>query len=85
MAGRISIPVREHGSDKWAALTMMGESHDICGEKVKCIEQNFSFLGQHRVRLYRFKKNVHWRLPKGIQLDIAAVPPAGVPRRPQRP
>jgi hypothetical protein len=77
----VRVPVRMVGTVRWGALHYMADTHDICGEKVDCIDQKYSFAGQHRVRLYRFKKNVHWRIPIGVNLDIADVPPAEAPRR----
>jgi hypothetical protein len=39
------------------------------------VENKYSFAGGHRVRLYRFKDNVHWRIPAGVELDISRVDP----------
>jgi hypothetical protein len=73
------------GTERWGQLSAFGDAHLICGETVKLRDEKFSFAGQHRVRLYSFKKNVHWKIPDGIPLDIAAVPPAAsAPRRAQR-
>jgi hypothetical protein len=57
------------------------QQHMICAEDVRLKTESFSFAGQHRVRLYSFKKNVHWKIPDGIPLDIAGVAPATPPRR----
>jgi hypothetical protein len=79
MADHIRVPVKTVGSDRWGQLSAFGEAHLICGENVKLKDQNLSFAGGHRVRLFSFKKNVHWKIPEGISLDIAGVAPAGSP------
>lgn len=75
MKPRISVPVKVVGGDQWAELHLFGLVHEICGEEVKLLKENFTFAGQHRVRLYKFKKNVHWKVPLGTKLDIEAVVP----------
>jgi hypothetical protein len=77
----ITVPVKVIGTDRWAQLNFFGDSHSICGEKVKSIEENYTFAGGHRVRLYVFKKNVHWKIPAGISLDVGKVNPAAPPPR----
>lgn len=86
MRGRVSVPVKENSSGRWGDLTVFGHSHDICAESVKMIEAKFSFSGNHRVRLYKFSKSVHFRIVKGMELDISSVLPAqaAAPRRQQR-
>jgi hypothetical protein len=59
-------------------------AHEICCESGKLKNENFSFSGGHRVRLYQFKKNVHWRIPDGAELDISNVVPDNARRRNQR-
>jgi hypothetical protein len=85
MSDRIRVPVKIVGTERWGQLNLLGDAHLICGETVKLKDENFSFAGQHRVRLYSFKKNVHWKIPEGIPLDVADVAPAtAAPRRTQR-
>ena len=85
MADHVRVPVKQIGTDRWGQLSLLSDSHLICGESVKLKNENFSFAGGHRVRLYLFKKNVAFKIPEGISLDIAAVPPAtSAPRRAQR-
>lgn len=83
MSDRVSLPVRLFKNERWAELSSGAptQSHDICAEKVNKRDDQFSFIGGHRVRLYAFKKNVHWRVPVGVMLDISGVPPAQPPRR----
>lgn len=81
MADSLRIPVKTIGTERWGQLCVLAESHVLCGEVVKKKDDNYSFAGQHRVRLYSFKKNVHWKIPDGIQLDVTGVPPATPPRR----
>jgi hypothetical protein len=69
----ISFPIKTHNGEKWAELSHYGLAHEICGEKVFQKDQMFSFAGGHRVRLYAFKKNVHWKIPVGSTLDISEV------------
>ena len=81
----VQVPVKTVGTERWGQLSLLGDAHLICGETVKLKEENFSFAGGHRVRLYLFKKNVHWRIPESIALDITdVVPAAAAPRRTQR-
>jgi len=85
MADHVRVPVKIVGTERWGQLSLLGDTHLICGESVNLKDASFSFAGGHRVRLYSFKKNVHWKIPEGISLDIAAVPPAtAAPRRAQR-
>jgi hypothetical protein len=81
MSERISIPIKRHGGHKWGALAYLGPNHDICCEKGECIDQKYSFADGHRVRLFRFKKQVYWKIPDGVEIDISGVLPATPPRR----
>ncbi|PZO50453.1 MAG: hypothetical protein DCF16_12945 [Alphaproteobacteria bacterium] len=80
---RLTIPVKSVGSDDWGELSAFGPSvvHQVCGEVVNLANPNFSFAGGHRVRVYSFKKNVHWKIPGGTTFDIGDVKPADPPRR----
>lgn len=79
MSNRISIPYCVHDGWRWARLSLFGKDHHICAEDLTVVDNKYTFLGQHRVRLYKLKKNVHWRIPE--QYDISGVPPAEPPRR----
>jgi hypothetical protein len=81
MRARVSVSIKDYNGDKWGDLASFADSHDICGEKVKEVNSNYSFIGGHRVRLYRFKKNVHWMVPKGTDFEITDVSQASSPRR----
>ena len=72
---KIGIPIKRIGGADWGELSAFGPSHThvICGEKVNQGE-DISLAGGHRVRLFRFKKNVHWKIPIGVDLDITDVP-----------
>lgn len=83
MRDRVSVPVRMVDGERWGDLNVLASTHEICGEVVKCKNEKFSFAGQHRVRLFQFKKNVHWKIPEGIDLDITNVLPGAAPRRRQ--
>jgi hypothetical protein len=81
MASHLTVPIKTVGTDRWGQLNFFGETHLICGEWVKQ-KSDISFAGGHRVRLFSFKKNVHWKIPEGISLDVANVAPAtAAPRR----
>jgi len=84
MADGVRVPVKVVQGERWGHLSALGDSHWICGESVSLKDEKYTFAGGHRVRLYAFKKNVHWKIPEGISLDIAAVPPASPPH-PSRP
>jgi len=85
MRSRVLVPVKVVRGENWGDLASLAISHEICGEKVAQKDNNFSFAGGHRVRLYRFTKNVHWRIPTEVELDITDVTPASPPsRRAQR-
>jgi len=81
MAERISVPVKTVQGERWAELNAFGSQHIIAGEKCTVKDQNYSFAGGHRVRLYSIKHNVHWKIPAGIPLDVSQVAPAEPPRR----
>jgi hypothetical protein len=84
MADHVRVPIKVIGTERWGQLSFLGDSHLICGESVKLKDENFSYSGGHRVRLYSFKKNVAFKIPAGISVDIAEVPPASTPRRSPR-
>lgn len=76
----IQVPIKVVGGQEWGDLDSLGLAHEICGESVKP-RPDFSFAGGHRVRLFYFKKNVHWKIPAGLTLDITDVAPQPVPTR----
>lgn len=82
MTETISLPIKRVNGESWAEISAHGASstHYLCGENVSQAK-DLSFAGGHRVRLYKFKKNVHWKIPVGIDLDIADLLPAQAPRR----
>ncbi len=84
MADHVRVPVKMLGTERWAQLSAFGDHHLVCGEEVREKNSDLTFAGGHRVRLYSFKKNVHWKIPSGVPLDIASVSPANPPRRHQR-
>lgn len=79
----VRVPLKEWDGHKWAQLNLLALTHEICGETVKMKDGAYSFAGGHRVRLYSFKKNVHWKVPEGVSLDISGVEPGAAPRRRQ--
>lgn len=85
MKQAVSVPVRVVNGANWGWLSQFGNAHYVVSEeRPKEVNEKFSFAAGHRVRAWRFKKNVHWR-PVGIELEISNVTPAGPPRRrPQR-
>jgi hypothetical protein len=84
MRSRVFVPIKVVNGENWGDLASFSTSHEICGERVDP-RKDISFAGGHRVRLYKFTKNVHWKIPTGVELDISEVPPASAPpRRTQR-
>ena len=81
MAKTVTVPVKVVGGSQWADLSALAptHTHQICAEQCKLQDNQYSFQGGHRVRLWGFKKNVHWRLPIGTELDIEDVAPADGP------
>lgn len=77
-----TIQTVKHDGYGWGNLNYYGTQQIIAGEKITTKDENYSFVGGHRVRLYCIKNSVHWRIPQGIPLDVSAVPPANAP--PQR-
>lgn len=80
MSERITIPVREYGGAKWGWLSAICDDHEIVGYDFRKVNDNYPFVGGHRVRLYKVKGNVHFKIPTGAVFDISTVPPAA-PRR----
>jgi hypothetical protein len=78
----ITIPIKIVQGERWGELSAHGPTltHVVCGE-ITSQGMDFSFAGGHRVRTFKLKKNVHWKIPVGIELDISRVPPAEPPRR----
>ena len=81
MSDRISIPVKTVNNERWAQLNNFGNNHIFCAERCTLKQENYSFAGGHRVRIYAAKNNVHWKIPAGIALDVSEVTPATVPPR----
>jgi hypothetical protein len=79
MRDKIELPIKVVNGERWADFTVYGKSHEICGTTVKS-KADFSFAGEHRVRLFKFTSCVHWKLPSGV-IDITDVAPAEAPRR----
>ena len=80
MADGVRVPIRVIDGVRWGHLSALAENHVVCGESVNLKNEKFSFAGGHRIRFY---KNVHWKIPDGIPLDISSVTPASAPRRHQ--
>lgn len=83
MPSSINVPVKRHDGYNWAELSHFGSDHIICGERFTKQDESYGFVGGHRVRLYKVKKNVHWRIPVGSQIldiaDVTAAPPRRLP------
>ena len=80
----VYVPVKEVNGEKWGRLSIFGIAHLVVAEeKPKEVSEMFPFAGGHRVRAWKFKKNVHWR-PLGIELEISEVSPAEPARRRQQ-
>jgi hypothetical protein len=77
--GRINCPITTVGNEDWACLSALAETHEFCAENFRLKNESYPFAGQHRVRLYSARKNVHWKIPKEVSVDISEVAPAGQP------
>lgn len=84
MVDHVRVPVRVFGNTKWAALSFVQPDHEICGYDFRLVNEHFPFIGGHRVRLYKVKGNVHWRIPVGAEIDISSIPAAATPAGPKR-
>jgi hypothetical protein len=87
MLSVVTLPIKKDpiNGRSWAELSAQAPSatHIICGEKFHH-GSDVSFYGGHRVREFKFKKNVWWSIVTGFDLNIDAVPiqqPASPPRR----
>lgn len=74
MASTVKVPVKVVNGITWGDLNALSVSHEIVAEEVYTQNPNYSFQGGHRVRKLKLKKNVHWAIPDGMELDISAVP-----------
>jgi hypothetical protein len=83
MARHVLVPIKVVNKQDWGDLSVLGVTHEFVGETVKLKNDKLSFAGGHRVRLYHFKKNVHWRI-SSAEFDITDVAPASPPRKAQR-
>jgi hypothetical protein len=83
MPKTVKVPIKTVGTEEWAQLCVFGKDHIVCAEDYRLKDQNYTFAGQHRVRLLSLKKNVHWKIPAGTYLDVTEVPAAGAPPRRQ--
>ena len=82
MSKMIPVPVKTIGTENWGRLNHFGRSHIIVAEDFDLKDANFSFAGQHRVRRYKVKGNVHWQIPTGGKLyNISAVEGGKAQRR----
>lgn len=84
MVNHVRIPIKMVGATPWGNLAALGTTHELVAESFKVVDQKYSFVGGHRMRLLSLKKNVHWRV-SGAAFDISGVPPATAPRRAQLP
>jgi len=76
----VQVPLRKYNSRDWGDLSSFGKSHDICCERYFLVEDRHTFIGGHRVRLLRFRGNVHWQVPiREQEFSITAVPEAKAP------
>lgn len=79
MTESIRFQVKKGREGKWADLGSLGRVHEIIGENFTKKDENYSFIGNHRVRRYKVKDNVHVRIPEGTALDISGVTPRQQP------
>lgn len=86
MTDWIWVPVRMHNNERWGALSFLkgGRILEVIAERFERKDENFSFIGGHRVRLYKLKTNIHFKIPtEALTLDISGVAAAVQPPRRQ--
>jgi hypothetical protein len=79
---KIVVPIRMYNGEKWGALTYIacGRPLEVVAEQFEQKKDNFSLFGQHRVRLFKLKANIHFKLPPdAVTLDISNVPASTQP------
>ncbi len=76
MTPYVRVPILIHNGVRWGRLSFFGTRHEFCGEKIQIKNKPFTFTGEHRVQLCVAKKNVHWKIPEGVELNISEVTPA---------
>lgn len=68
----VKVPTVKFRNEEWGDLSVFGTRHDFV-----CTSHNqgrdISFIDDHRVRTFTFKKMVHWKIPAGTELDITEV------------
>lgn len=78
-----TVRVKTFQNDRWGDLCALGNRRvEVVAERYKVTEENFSFIGGHRVRKLNLWDNVHFKLAAGINLDITEVRPIAAPTRP---
>ena len=80
----VRVPVKHWNKGNWGDLSALSQilTHEIVGEEVRQ-GKDFSFAGGHRVRFFKFKKNVHFKINEGVNLDISDISPGTLPVRRQ--
>jgi hypothetical protein len=80
MTRNLVLAVKDFKNEAWCALSSLGIGGvDVVAYKVKKVDDQFTFEGNHKVRLFRFWDNVHFKIPTGVKLNIEAVPMAAAP------
>lgn len=76
----VPVPVRTIHGENWGHLGHFADVHEIIGYDFRLKKQNFTVRGNHRVRLYKVKGNVHWKIPPGPKLySIKDIPKGTAP------
>lgn len=77
------VPIAKNKNERWGDLCGAIRHHtvEIVGETWRKKKGRISFKGQHRVASYKVTRNVHFRIPDGLTLDIKGVAPAQALRR----
>lgn len=78
----IPVPLKLYNNERWGALDGWGNrSIEIVAERFDQKDGNYTFIGGHRVRLFKISDNMHFKVP--ATLDITNVQPAQAPPAPQ--
>lgn len=79
MSDTLPVPLRTHGKERWGALDGWGNHVvEVVAERFELKNDSYTFLGGHRVRLYKLYNNMHFKAPPAT-LDIRNVQPAQAP------
>jgi hypothetical protein len=82
---RIYVPLRTHNNEKWGALDSWKNNYvEVVAYEVRKLDDQFPFLGGHRMRLYKLSHNPHFKLPAQY-IEFTNIAPSEAPPAAPRP